>query len=72
MLAIGGLHDDLPGSRHEVESILRIVEQGTSADRQLAIFKQTNDLKDVVDNLIAETMEGVPPTTDYRPPTTDH
>src|SRR5262249_12316495 len=48
------------GSRKEVESVLKIVEHGTSADRQLAIFKQTNDLKAVVDNLIAETMEGVP------------
>jgi glutamate---cysteine ligase / carboxylate-amine ligase len=51
---------DTLGSRHEVESILKIVEHGTSADRQLAVFKQTNDLKAVVDNLIAETMEGVP------------
>jgi carboxylate-amine ligase len=48
------------GSRKDVEYILKIVEGGSSADRQLAIFKQTNDLKDVVDNLIAETMEGVP------------
>ncbi|HEX9371234.1 MAG TPA: carboxylate-amine ligase [Roseiflexaceae bacterium] len=51
------------GSRHEVESILKIVERGTSADRQLATYKQTNDLKDVVDTLIAETMEGVPPVS---------
>src|SRR6185436_14500180 len=48
------------GSRAEVEYLLKIVEGGTSADRQLAIFKQTNDLKDVVDNLMAESMEGVP------------
>jgi carboxylate-amine ligase len=51
------------GSRKEVEYILKIVEGGTSADRQLAIFKETNDLKAVVDNLIAETMEGVPPVS---------
>jgi carboxylate-amine ligase len=51
---------DTLGSRHEVESVLKIVERGTSADRQLAIYKHTNDLKAVVDNLIAETMEGVP------------
>lgn len=48
------------GSRHEVEYILKIVENGTSADRQLAVFHETNDLKAVVDNLIAETLEGVP------------
>jgi carboxylate-amine ligase len=51
--------DDL-GSRHEVEYILKIVEGGTSADRQLAVFRETNDLRAVVDNLIAETLEGVP------------
>ncbi len=50
-------------SRHEVEYILKIVEGGTSADRQLAIFGQTNNLHDVVDNLIAETLEGVPVVT---------
>jgi carboxylate-amine ligase len=48
------------GSRKEVEYILKIVEGGTSADRQLRIFTETNDLKAVVDNLIAETIEGVP------------
>ena len=47
-------------SRKDVEYVLKIVEGGTSADRQLRIFKETNDLKAVVDNLIAETMEGVP------------
>ncbi|HEX5691839.1 MAG TPA: carboxylate-amine ligase, partial [Roseiflexaceae bacterium] len=51
---------DRLGSRHEVEYILKIVENGTSADRQLAIYKETNDLKAVVDNLMVETMEGVP------------
>lgn len=51
--------DDL-GSRKDVECLLTVVENGTSADRQLAIFQETNDLKAVVDNLIAETMEGVP------------
>src|SRR5215211_3345427 len=51
---------DRLGSRKEVEYILKIVEGGTSADRQLAIYKETNDLKAVVDNLIAETIEGVP------------
>jgi carboxylate-amine ligase len=48
------------GSRKEVEYLLTMCEQGSSADRQLKVFKETNDLKAVVDNLIAETMEGVP------------
>lgn len=51
---------DQLGSRKEVEYILTMCENGTSADRQLAIFHETNDLKAVVDNLIRETMEGVP------------
>ncbi len=51
---------DQLGSRQDVEYILKIVEHGTSAQRQVAIFQQTNDLKDVVDNLMVETMEGIP------------
>jgi glutamate---cysteine ligase / carboxylate-amine ligase len=50
--------DDL-GSRKEVEYAFRILDQGTSADRQLARFRETGDLKAVVDALIAETKEGV-------------
>jgi carboxylate-amine ligase len=51
--------DDL-GSRHAVEYIHRILENGTSADRQLATFERTGDLKAVVDQLADETLEGVP------------
>ncbi len=51
------------GSRQDVEYVLTMLENGTSADRQIAIFEQTNDLRAVVDNLIAETMEGVPVVT---------
>jgi glutamate---cysteine ligase / carboxylate-amine ligase len=47
------------GSRREVEYALTILEQGTSADRQLATFERTGDLKAVVDQLIRETAEGV-------------
>jgi carboxylate-amine ligase len=50
--------DDL-GSRADVEYAFRILDEGTSADRQLAVFERTNDLKAVVDSLIAETAEGV-------------
>jgi carboxylate-amine ligase len=38
---------------------LKIADEGSSADRQLRVFAETNDLKAVVDNLIVETMEGV-------------
>ena len=47
------------GSRKEVEYALQIARNGTSADRQLETFARTGDLKDVVDRLIVETMEGV-------------
>jgi len=47
------------GSRKELEYIHKILEGGTSADRQLKTFHATNDLNAVVDQLIAETMEGV-------------
>ncbi|MDZ4718463.1 MAG: carboxylate-amine ligase [Roseiflexaceae bacterium] len=51
--------DDL-GSRHEVEYLLKMCDNGSSADRQLKVFAETNDLKAVVDSLIRETMEGIP------------
>ncbi|MEE8267716.1 MAG: carboxylate-amine ligase, partial [Gemmatimonadales bacterium] len=47
------------GSRREVEYALTILEEGTSADRQVAVFERTGDLKAVVDHLIAETADGV-------------
>jgi carboxylate-amine ligase len=47
------------GSRREVEYAFRILEEGSSADRQLATFAETGDLKAVVAQLIAETEEGV-------------
>ena len=47
------------GSRREVEYAFSILERGTSADRQLAVFRRTNDLKAVVDQVIVETAEGV-------------
>jgi carboxylate-amine ligase len=55
---IGDVLDEL-GSRKEVEYAFRIMEEGTSADRQLATWKRTGDLKAVVDQLIRETAEGV-------------
>jgi glutamate---cysteine ligase / carboxylate-amine ligase len=50
--------DDL-GSRQQVAYAFQILNLGTSADRQLATFQRTGDLNAVVDQLIAETAEGV-------------
>jgi len=47
------------GSRTEVEYAFRILEDGASSQRQLAVFERTGDLKAVVDHLIAETSEGL-------------
>jgi carboxylate-amine ligase len=47
------------GTRNEVEYVYRILEEGSSADRQLATFRRSGDLKLVVDQIIAETMEGI-------------
>lgn len=49
------------GSRREVEYAFEIMRHGTSADRQLAVFDATKDLKRVVDRIVAETAEGVRP-----------
>ena len=47
-------------SRKEVEHIHTILERGTSADEQLRVYRETNDLKAVVDRLIELTAENVP------------
>ena len=57
------------GSRKEVEHIHTILERRTSAEEQLRVFAETNDLKAVVDRLIELTMENVPVTTDFSVPT---
>ena len=53
--------DDL-GSREAVEHVHRVLREGTSADRQLAVFRQTGDLKAVMRHLIDETRSGVEST----------
>ncbi|MBC7408619.1 MAG: carboxylate-amine ligase [Arcicella sp.] len=48
------------GSRKEVEYIKEILDHGTGADRQLAVFEQTGgDLKAVVDYIVEETKFGI-------------
>ena len=55
---IGDEMDEL-GSRKEIEYAYRILDEGTSADRQIATYRRTGNLISVVDQLIAETQEGV-------------
>jgi carboxylate-amine ligase len=47
------------GSRKEVEYIREIMKMGTGADRQLAVFRKTGDMKAVVDYIIEETEVGL-------------
>jgi carboxylate-amine ligase len=44
------------GSRRDVEHVHTIVAEGTSADRQLRVFRETGDLKAVVDHVASETV----------------
>jgi carboxylate-amine ligase len=50
--------DDLD-SRKEVEYIHQILEMGTGADRQLAVFEETGSLNAVVDYIVSETKIGL-------------
>ena len=48
------------GSRQAIDGIREILETGTGADRQLAVFEKTNgDLKAVVDYMAEETAAGL-------------
>src|SRR5215471_18086194 len=47
------------GSRKEVEYVRQIMKMGTGADRQLRVFRETNDMKAVVDYIIEETEQGL-------------
>lgn len=47
-------------TRDEVEQIRRIVSDGTSAERQLAIYQASNDPRDVVHWLLRETLRDIP------------
>ena len=45
--------------RPEVEYVRTILDQGTGADRQLRVFSGTNDLRKVVQFMVAETEAGL-------------
>ena len=50
--------DDL-GSRKYIKHIANILNDGSSADKQLKVFNKTNNIKDVVDHLILETAKDI-------------
>jgi carboxylate-amine ligase len=47
------------GSRSAVEYVHTILNEGTSAERQLRVYQETGDLKAVVRHLVSETRAGV-------------
>jgi carboxylate-amine ligase len=47
------------GSQREMQHIERILREGTGADRQLAVWERTHDIKAVVDHIVSETYEGL-------------
>src|ERR1700693_415930 len=47
------------GSKKEMAHIERIMREGTGADRQLAVWEHTHDMKAVVDQIVDETYEGL-------------
>lgn len=58
LIFIDDVLDEL-GSRKEVEYVHQILKNGTGADRQLAVYAETLDLKHVVDYIIEETKFGL-------------
>src|SRR5437667_5537132 len=58
------------GTQREMTHIERIMREGTGADRQLAVWGRTHDIKAVVDHIVNETYEGlvvVPATSPEQP-----
>src|SRR4029450_3866861 len=47
------------GNEAEIAHIERIMREGTGADRQLMVWERTQDMKAVVDHIVAETYESV-------------
>ncbi len=54
---VGDVADDL-GILEEVSYVETILADGTSADRQLAVYQESGEFTAVVDHLVAETKEG--------------
>lgn len=47
------------GFQAEIAHIEKIMHEGTGADRQLAVWERTHDIKAVVDHIIEETYQGL-------------
>ncbi len=59
MLEFIALEVDELGTCSEMAHIERIMREGTGADRQLAVWKKTHDVRAVVDHIVGETYQGL-------------
>ncbi|MFM2363022.1 MAG: carboxylate-amine ligase [Sphingobacteriales bacterium] len=50
---------DQLGSRHVVNYVTKMLENGTGADRQMAVYQQTGNLVNVVDYIHSQFLEGL-------------
>lgn len=57
LLFVDDVVDELD-SRKDIENIRNMMKNGTGADRQLAVFNETNDLIKVVDYIMEQTILG--------------
>jgi carboxylate-amine ligase len=55
------------GSREQINYIHKILAEGSGADRQIRVFRETNDLTKVVDYIISETEAGLEDTVAAKP-----
>ena len=57
---VGDVIDDL-GSHHEMNYLRTLLSnpEGTGADRQIAVYKETGNLEKVVEFLKEQTMKGI-------------
>ena len=58
LMFIDDVVDEL-GSRSAIEHIRTMIREGSGADRQLKVWRETGDLKKVVDYMAAETRAGL-------------
>ncbi len=58
MVFVDDVLDEL-GSREEIGYIHTMLEQGSGADRQLRVFRETGSMRDVVDYMALETKAGL-------------
>jgi len=59
MLEFVSTEVDELGNQAEIAHIERIMREGNGADRQLMVWERTQDMKAVVDQIVAETNEGL-------------